>query len=169
MFLPVCCPALQVVRLGFDRNKLVESIRTRQQNEASITYWLLLDNRRRMPSSGYLAHELSEAVAAANASFMGQPGGYPVQRGSHPGSVSGVGGDHQGLPQQRLLAERKWRLGLAVRGHPSALMAELYRVLQVGLWLVAWFGEGAGGRRRIHACMGGCFDSKCAAAVWVWV
>jgi 5'-AMP-activated protein kinase catalytic alpha subunit len=66
---------LQVVRLGFDRNKLVESIRTRQQNEASITYWLLLDNRRRMPSSGYLAHEMAEAVAAANASFLGQPGG----------------------------------------------------------------------------------------------
>lgn len=53
--------------------------------------------------------------------------GYP-QRSSHP---SGGGGDPQGLPQQRLLAERKWRLGLTVRGHPSALMAELYRVLQV--------------------------------------
>lgn len=37
--------ALQVVRLGFDRAKLVESIRTRQQNEATVTYWLLLDNR----------------------------------------------------------------------------------------------------------------------------
>jgi hypothetical protein len=71
----VCPSRLQVVRLGFDRNKLVESIRTRQQNEASITYWLLLDNRRRMPSSGYLAHEMAEAVAAANASFLGQPGG----------------------------------------------------------------------------------------------
>lgn len=53
------------------------------------------------------------------------PAGYPAQRSSQGG-----GGDPQGLPQQRLLAERKWRLGLAVRGHPSALMAELYRVLQ---------------------------------------
>ena len=29
----------------------------------------------------------------------------------------------------------KFRLGLHLRGHPSALMAELYRVLQVGLRL----------------------------------
>lgn len=71
-------PPLQVVRLGFDRNKLIESIRTRQQNEATVTYWLLLDNRRRMPSSGYLAHELSEAVAAAGASYLGQPAGIPI-------------------------------------------------------------------------------------------
>lgn len=124
----------EVVRLGFDRNKLIESIRTRQQNEATVTYWLLLDNRRRMPSSGYLAHELSEAVAAAGASYLGQAAGYPAQRGGGVGgghsSSGGVGADHSSLPQQRLLAERKWRLGLHVRGHPSALMAELYRVLQ---------------------------------------
>jgi hypothetical protein len=63
------------VRLGFDRTKLVESIRTRQQNEATVTYWLLLDNRRRMPSSGYLAHELSEAVAAASAGYLGATAG----------------------------------------------------------------------------------------------
>lgn len=62
------------MRLGFDRTKLVESIRTRQQNEATVTYWLLLDNRRRMPSSGYLAHELSEAVAAASAGYLGSTG-----------------------------------------------------------------------------------------------
>ena len=34
------------------------------------------------------------------------------------------------MTQQRVLAERRWRLGLHARGHPSALMAELYRVLQ---------------------------------------
>ena len=33
--------------------------------------------------------------------------------------------------QQRLVAERKWRLGMHARGHPSAIMAELFRVLQV--------------------------------------
>jgi len=41
------------------------------------------------------------------------------------------GGDGHGLPQQRLLAERKWRLGWHLKGHPSTLMTELYRVLQV--------------------------------------
>lgn len=41
---------------------------------------------------------------------------------SHPSSGQ--------APQQRLVAERRWRLGVHARGHPSALMAELYRVLQ---------------------------------------
>lgn len=53
--------------------------------------------------------------------------------GSQRSSTHGVShsGSEQGLPQQRLLAERKWRLGLHMRGHPSAIMAELYRVLAV--------------------------------------
>jgi hypothetical protein len=46
---------LQVVRLGFDREHLVSSLRSHQQNNATVTYWLLLDNRRRMPSSGLQA------------------------------------------------------------------------------------------------------------------
>jgi 5'-AMP-activated protein kinase catalytic alpha subunit len=138
-----------VVRLGFDREHLVNSIRTRQQNKATVTYWLLLDNRRRMPSSGYLSAALSEAAPApAHHGPSGQPqqqqqqhgysGSYNAARVQHGGHGHGHGGagsggaaDGHGLPQQRLVAERKWRLGWHAKGHPSALMAELYRVLQV--------------------------------------
>ncbi len=49
----------------------------------------------------------------------------------HPGQPSTPGGASSTVPQSRVLAERRWRLGLHSRGHPSALMAELYRVLQV--------------------------------------
>lgn len=40
------------------------------------------------------------------------------------------------MPAQRLVAERRWRLGVHSRGHPSAVVAELLRALQ-GL-RVAW-------------------------------
>jgi 5'-AMP-activated protein kinase catalytic alpha subunit len=139
-----------VVRLGFDREHLVNSIRTRQQNKATVTYWLLLDNRRRMPSSGYLSAALSEAAPAPahhgpggqtqqqqQQQQHGYGGSYNAARVQHGGHGHGHGGggsgstDNHGLPQQRLVAERKWRLGWHARGHPSALMAELYRVLQV--------------------------------------
>ncbi len=53
----------ETVALGFEREIVVESVRKRVQNKASVTYFLLLDNRRRMPSGGYLAAELSEATA----------------------------------------------------------------------------------------------------------
>lgn len=38
-------------------------------------------------------------------------------------------GSSQALTAQRLVAERRWRLGAHARGHPSRLMAELYRAL----------------------------------------
>ena len=34
------------------------------------------------------------------------------------------------MPQQRLVAERRWRLGVQSRGHPSAIIAELLRALR---------------------------------------
>lgn len=34
------------------------------------------------------------------------------------------------MPQQRLVAERRWRLGVQSRGHPSAIVAELLRALR---------------------------------------
>lgn len=65
---------------------------------------------------GYGAHGLGSSLGSAG----------------HPGAGSGGA-----LPQQRLVAERKWRLGVSARGHPSALMAELYRALQVGTLVCA--------------------------------
>lgn len=34
------------------------------------------------------------------------------------------------LPQQRMVAERRWRLAMQSRGHPSHVMAEVYRCLK---------------------------------------
>jgi len=44
-----------------------DSIRNRTQNKATVTYYLLCDNRRKMPSSGYLRSELSEGVVPQSA------------------------------------------------------------------------------------------------------
>jgi 5'-AMP-activated protein kinase catalytic alpha subunit len=135
-------PIHQVARLGFDQEMLVASLRNREQNKATVTYYLIADNRRRTPSSGYLSGEMQEgaAAAAAGAGFGG--GSFTQQQQQQQQAGGGAAGGHRahpsapsgggGLPQQRLVAERKWRLGVAARGHPSALMAELYRVLQVG-------------------------------------
>jgi hypothetical protein len=44
----------------FDRNQLVESLRSRIQNEATVAYYLMLDNWCRI-SNGYLGSEFQEA------------------------------------------------------------------------------------------------------------
>ncbi|PNW84016.1 hypothetical protein CHLRE_04g211600v5 [Chlamydomonas reinhardtii] len=128
----------EVVRLGFDRDGLLDSLRSRAANKATVTYYLMTDNRRKMPSSGYLSADMAEgstgaAMAAAGMSLLPSPG---ATASASVAAAVGGGGGGGGTPQQRLVAERRWRLGVHARGHPSALMAELYRVLQLNG--VAW-------------------------------
>jgi hypothetical protein len=150
-------PTRQAVRLGFDQEALLESLRARQQNKATVTYYLLSDNRRHAVSNNYLSGEMQEAppstLALGGAHFgmslgFGTPpaglgqGHVPRAAGalglSHPSASGSAGG---GAPAGRVsAAERRWRLGVAARGHPSALMAELFRSLQVG-----WGGAVMGG------------------------
>ena len=121
---------VETIRLGFDRESVVDSIRTRAQNKATVAYYLTVDNRRRLPSSGYLRSELeSSSGASIGSTLPPPPGGYG--HALPPGSVPAGG-----IANQRVHAERRWRLGTHSRGHPSALMAELYRVLQ--LLGIAW-------------------------------
>lgn len=77
-----------------------------------------------MPSSGYLSAEMAEGTVPTAATLPA-----PFN------SVSAIqtSSSSNSMPHQRLVAERKWRLGIHARGHPSSLMAELYRVLQVQL------------------------------------
>ncbi|KAL5996466.1 SNF1-related protein kinase catalytic subunit alpha kin10 [Asimina triloba] len=55
----------EVLKMGFDRNQLVESLRNRIQNEATVSYYLLLDNRFRV-SGGYLGAEFQESMSRAH-------------------------------------------------------------------------------------------------------
>ncbi|RZS20031.1 hypothetical protein BHM03_00052507 [Ensete ventricosum] len=66
------CPFLQieedilqeVIKMGFDKNLLVESLHNRIQNEvsdATVSYYLLLDNRFRA-MSGYLGGDFQETM-----------------------------------------------------------------------------------------------------------
>ncbi len=90
-------------------------------------------NRRRLPSSGYLSAELSE-LAAMQPGGPGGPGAGGASGHGGPGGPGGAGGGANplaGAPVGRVVAERRWRLGVHARGHPSTLMAELLRVLQV--------------------------------------
>ncbi|GLT56537.1 hypothetical protein SLA2020_295720 [Shorea laevis] len=118
----------EVGKMGFDRNQLIESLRNRIQNEATVAYYLLLDNRFRV-SSGYLGAEFQETVGS----------GFNHMHPSEP--VSPVVGyrmtgymDYQGLTQPGLkgqsLAERKWALGLQSRAHPREIMTEVLKALQ---------------------------------------
>ncbi|XP_064984267.1 SNF1-related protein kinase catalytic subunit alpha KIN10-like isoform X4 [Musa acuminata AAA Group] len=51
----------EVIKMGFDKNQLVESLHNRISNEATVSYYLLLDNRFRA-MSGYLGGDFQETM-----------------------------------------------------------------------------------------------------------
>ncbi|KAJ4900897.1 SNF1-related protein kinase catalytic subunit alpha KIN11 [Raphanus sativus] len=113
----------QVVTMGFDRNQVMESLRNRVQNDATVTYYLLLDNRFRV-TSGYLESEFQETI---------DNGSNPMQAAA----ASPVGHwvpthmDQYGLgARSQVQAERKWALGLQSHAHPRDIMNEVLKALQ---------------------------------------
>ncbi|KAK4752859.1 hypothetical protein SAY87_021657 [Trapa incisa] len=114
----------EVVMRGFDRNRLIESLRNRIQNEATVAYYLLLDNRFRV-SSGYLGAEFQESIEynRAHQNEMTVPTAY-----RYPGSGGYM--DYQGKSAAYFGAEKKWALGLQSRAHPREIMTEVLKALQ---------------------------------------
>ena len=113
-----------VARLGFDRRAVADAVRRRVQNRATVTYHLVADARRRLPSSSYLRGEMVEGGGAGGGlSGAAGPGGHShtAAAAAAAAAPSPVGG----LPQQRIVAERRWRLGSAARGHPSSVVQAL--------------------------------------------
>lgn len=110
----------EVVRLGFERSQLVDSLQNRVQNKATVTYYLILDNRRRI-SNGYLGGDLTEAVVD-RPQFRGVD-----QIGNRQWKHENAGASSR-LPRSQ--TERKWALGLQSRAHPREIMAEVLTALQ---------------------------------------
>ncbi|XP_022774521.1 SNF1-related protein kinase catalytic subunit alpha KIN10-like [Durio zibethinus] len=97
----------EVVRMGFERNHLVESLRNRIQFEGTVAYYLLLDNCFRV-SSGYLAAEFQETMESGfNRIHPNEP--------TAPAFGHRLLGcaDYQAMGLRGL--ERKWALGLQVK------------------------------------------------------
>ncbi|AES73127.1 SNF1-related kinase [Medicago truncatula] len=115
----------EVVNRGFDKNQLIESLSNRVQNEGTVTYYLLLDNRFCV-STGYFGAEFQET----NDSSLNH---------IHSGEVaSPVGGhcfsenmDYQGVGMRHQFpVERKWTLCLKSQAQPHEIMTEVLKALE---------------------------------------
>ncbi|XP_054809022.1 SNF1-related protein kinase catalytic subunit alpha KIN10-like isoform X3 [Prosopis cineraria] len=116
----------EVVNMGFDRNQLVESLRNRLQNEGTVAYYLLLDNRFRV-SSGYLGAEFQESMDTGCNRMHPSEVAAPAVGNRFPGYM-----DYQGTGlRPQFPVERKWALGLQQsRAHPREIMTEVLKALQ---------------------------------------
>lgn len=111
----------EIVRMGFDRDQLIESLRNRVQNEGTVAYYLLLDNRFRT-TSGYLGAEFQVESTKYN-HMLANDAAPPVSHRPHS--------EHGGIGLRvQFPSERKWALGLQSRAHPREIMMEVLKALQ---------------------------------------
>lgn len=105
----------EVVRMEFDRGQLIESLQKRIQNDATVAYYLLLDNRTPI-STGYLGGEFQESVEASPAVS------YPeAEKHSYP---------HHGILSPQLSRKKQWLVGLQSPAHPREIMTQILGALQ---------------------------------------
>ncbi|CAO2832414.1 unnamed protein product [Amaranthus hypochondriacus] len=115
----------EVVRMGFDKNQLIESLYNRLQNEGTVAYYLLIDNRFQS-SSGYLGAEFQETMENNFSGMHQNELSSPAAGHQYHGYL-----DYQGTGlRQQLPVERKWALGLQSRAHPREIMMEVLKALQ---------------------------------------
>nr|XP_029118485.1 SNF1-related protein kinase catalytic subunit alpha KIN10 isoform X1 [Elaeis guineensis] len=115
----------EVVKMGFDKDHLVKSLHNRQQNEATVSYYLLLDNQFRA-AGGYLQAEFQETM---------EYGSSPVNYCETPTSALTNYSSRYMDPEAMGFrvpssASKKWALGLQSLAQPGAIMMEVFKVLQ---------------------------------------
>ncbi|CAG9461583.1 unnamed protein product [Pedinophyceae sp. YPF-701] len=110
----------EVCRLGFTREELLGSLKERHQNKATVAYYLLQDNKRRMQSAGYLTGQMEpqELCTPYTSGIM--------NRATNSRTPSML----HAFPAHRVVAERRWQVGIRCRAHPQHIMHEVYRTLQ---------------------------------------
>ncbi|CAA0406316.1 unnamed protein product [Arabidopsis thaliana] len=112
----------KVVNIGFDRNQVVDSLVNRIQNEATVAYHLILDNRNQnsVPNDPFQSKfkEISDGIFNST---------LPVQNiTSHVGhSFSALYGLKSNVKD-----DKTWTLGLQSQGSPYDIMTEIFKALQ---------------------------------------
>ncbi|KAG8081599.1 hypothetical protein GUJ93_ZPchr0286g2794 [Zizania palustris] len=114
-----------VINMRFDKNQLIESLHKRLQNEATVAYYLLLDNRLRT-TSGYLGAEFHESMESSLSQLTSAETPSSAAEHRHHGHMESPG---SGL-RHHFAADRKWALGLQSRAHPREIITEVLKALQ---------------------------------------
>ncbi|XP_020192175.1 serine/threonine protein kinase OSK4 isoform X1 [Aegilops tauschii subsp. strangulata] len=114
-----------IVNLGYDKDHVGGSLCNRLQNEATVAYYLLLDNRFRA-TSGYLGADYQQPMERSfnqiTLSESARPSTKNYLLGSNDSQGSGL--------RPYYPVQRKWALGLQSPAQPRDIMIEVLKALQ---------------------------------------
>ncbi|VAH85274.1 unnamed protein product [Triticum turgidum subsp. durum] len=114
-----------VVNLGYDKDHVGGSLCNRLQNEATVAYYLLLDNRFRA-TSDYLGADCQQPMDRSFNQITLSESARPSTKNYLPGSNDSQG---SGL-RSYYPVQRKWALGLQSPAQPRDIMIEVLKALQ---------------------------------------
>jgi len=128
-----------VMKIGFERQELLEALQKQERNQMTVAYYLILDHKRRkMLGSSPIMHatqQQADAAAAVAAALVAAPtgGAGPGGRGplAPPPQQPPAGGPAMPLvPPGGEGAQRRWHLGVQSSMAPADMMLEIFRALR---------------------------------------
>ncbi|GFP87456.1 snf1-related protein kinase catalytic subunit alpha kin10 [Phtheirospermum japonicum] len=105
----------EVITMGFDSNHLIESLKNRLQNDTTVAYYLLFDNRSRI-STGYLGAEFQESMEACSMGLYPDANrhGFPLGASLSP----------------QTSRKKQWVVGFQSPARPREIMTQILGALQ---------------------------------------
>ncbi|KAG6401773.1 hypothetical protein SASPL_138638 [Salvia splendens] len=106
----------EVLRLGFQRGQLIDSLQSRLQNDGTVAYYLLLD--KRFPNAtGYLSASIQESTEIYSSGPYSDPNAqaFPVDGNSSPW----------------ISRKKQWAVGIQSPARPGEIMTQILGALQV--------------------------------------
>ncbi|KAJ4831538.1 SNF1- protein kinase catalytic subunit alpha kin10, partial [Turnera subulata] len=115
----------QVIKMGFDPNQVIECVHNRKQTQATVAYYLLLENRHNVLETYARAQSQGTSENASNNILTNQLPSPAT--GHHLQICTEYGGTSSNLQPA---ANRKWALGLQSRARPQEIMMVVLSALQ---------------------------------------
>ncbi|KAL1566344.1 SNF1-related protein kinase catalytic subunit alpha kin10 [Salvia divinorum] len=105
----------EVLRLGFERGQLIDSLQSRLQNDATVAYYLLLDKRFPI-ATGYLSGNIQESTEIYSAGPNPDPNvhAFPIN-----------GNSSRWFPRKK-----QWAVGIQSPARPGEIMTKILGALQ---------------------------------------
>jgi len=132
-----------VMKIGFERQELLEALQKQERNQMTVAYYLILDHKRRkmlgaspvMHARQQVAHHAMPDApeqapdAQAAATSCGAAAGLPPPPGTF---ATLAGGGASGMPPtvRGEAPSRRWHLGVQSSLAPADMMLEIFRALR---------------------------------------